>query len=47
MKKVYCPVNEWDCPFWQKDGTCSLESPIEDCDDYAFYVADDVEGDDE
>lgn len=19
MKKFYCPVNGWDCPYWKKD----------------------------
>lgn len=36
MKKVYCPVNGWDCPYWQKDGSCSLDNPIE-CDDFTFF----------
>ena len=25
MKKIYCPVNGWDCPYWRKDGTCSMK----------------------
>lgn len=37
MKKVYCPVNGWDCPYWQKDGTCTIENPIEDCDDFGVF----------
>ena len=24
MKKFYCPVNDWDCPYWKKDGTCKM-----------------------
>ena len=37
MKKVYCPVNGWDCPYWQKDGSCTIENPIEDCDDFGTF----------
>jgi len=44
MKKIYCSVNGWDCPYWRKDGTCSMEKeegvhPKEECDDYAFFDA--------
>ena len=34
---VYCPVNGWDCPYWTKEGHCSLypkEDPAEECDDF-------------
>ena len=34
---VYCPVNGWDCPYWTKEGYCSLypkEDPAEECDDF-------------
>ena len=37
MRKVYCPVNGWDCPYWQKDGSCIIENPIEDCDDFSIF----------
>ena len=42
MKKIYCPVNGWDCPYWKKDGTCSMREeegihPKEECDDYALF----------
>ena len=36
-EKVYCPVNGWDCPYWQKDGQCTIENPAEDCDDFASF----------
>lgn len=44
MKKIYCPVNGWDCPYWKKDGTCSMKEeenvhPKEECDDYALFDA--------
>ena len=43
-KKIYCPVNGWDCPYWKEDGTCSMKEeegvhPKEECDDYAFFDA--------
>lgn len=34
-KTVYCPVNGWDCPYYKKDGVCTIENPYENCDDYA------------
>lgn len=37
MKKVYCPVNGWDCPYWQKDGSCTIKDPIHECDDFATF----------
>lgn len=39
-EKIYCPVNGWDCPYWRKDGTCSMypkANPIDECDDFAFF----------
>lgn len=49
MSKIYCPVNGWDCPYY-KSGLCTIENPIENCDDFAVfwdedddYVADDEE----
>ncbi len=39
--KVFCPVNGWDCPYWKKDGSCSMIDeeldPVEECDDAAFF----------
>lgn len=38
-KKIYCPVNGWDCPYYKKDqcglGECGIEDPISECDDFA------------
>jgi hypothetical protein len=51
MDKFYCPVNGWDCPYWRKDGTCSMADdgdgdPREECDDAAameeFFEADSI-----
>ena len=33
-KKIYCPVNGWDCPYY-KEGECGIEDPMRDCDDFA------------
>lgn len=33
-KKIYCPVNGWDCPYYQ-EGECGIEDPISECDDFA------------
>lgn len=45
-KKIYCPVNGWDCPYY-KDGECGIENPIDECDDFgAFWdKGDDYESD--
>lgn len=26
-KKIYCPLNGWDCPYYKK-GECGIENPI-------------------
>lgn len=39
-KRIYCPVNGWDCPYF-KNGECGLESPILDCDDFASMWGED------
>lgn len=38
--KIYCPVNAWDCPYWNENGTCGMwpeNDPVEECDDFAFF----------
>ena len=41
MKKhIHCPANAWDCPYYTDEGhpcRCTLEDPMEDCDDFAFF----------
>lgn len=35
---IHCPVSGWDCPYYTDKGQpclCTLENPIEDCDDFA------------
>lgn len=41
-KKIYCPVNGWDCPYWKKDNICSMKEeegihPKDGCDDYIIF----------
>ena len=40
-KKFFCPVNGWDCPYWKKDGSCSMvddgDDPVMECDDAAYF----------
>ena len=47
-KKFFCPVNGWDCPYWKKDGSCSMvddgDDPVMECDDaYTFWCDEDHE----
>lgn len=37
MKKVYCPVNGWDCPHWREGGLCAIGNPMIECSDFAFF----------
>lgn len=36
-----CPTADFDCPYCDADGYCSLENPIEECDDAANCADDD------
>lgn len=33
---VYCPVNDWECPYWKK-GVCTIEDAVEDCADFGAH----------
>lgn len=38
MKVIYCPVNGWDCPYFDANGCCMMypdTDPIKECDDFA------------
>ena len=35
----YCPCNGYDCPYFGKEGVCSLDDPKE-CDDFNFFNED-------
>ena len=43
-KKFFCPVNGWDCPYWKKDGSCSMvddgDDPVMECDDAGYFYED-------
>lgn len=43
-KKFFCPVNGWDCPYFKKDGSCSMIDegldPEDECDDAAYFLED-------
>ena len=45
VKKFFCPVNGWDCPYWKKDGSCSMvddgDNPVMECDDAGYFFGDD------
>jgi hypothetical protein len=39
-KVIYCPVNGWDCPYFDANGCCMLYpefDPIDECDDFAVF----------
>ena len=36
MKKLFCPIDDFTCPYYKR-GKCELENPAEDCDDYAAF----------
>ena len=40
-KKMYCPANGWDCPYFNILGECELVTkgynPIEECDDCSYF----------
>ena len=35
-QSLYCPVNGWDCPYYE-NGICFIKDPMEDCDDWEFF----------
>lgn len=35
-KKIYCPANGWDCPYYKK-GECGIEDPMNECDDFGYF----------
>ncbi len=39
-KVIYCPVNGWDCPYFDANGCCMMypdTDPIKECDDFAAF----------
>lgn len=41
IKKFYCPVNAWDCPYWKEDSSCAMvddgDNPVMECDDAGYF----------
>ena len=41
-KHFHCPVNGWDCPYFEDDPRnnhhciCTMSDPMNDCDDFAY-----------
>ncbi len=56
-KVIYCPVNGWDCPYFDANGCCMMypdTDPIKECDDFASvwnegddYIVDPEEDEDD
>lgn len=44
-KKLFCPVNGWDCKYWKEDGTCRMVDkgwdPVQECTDAMFWYGKD------
>lgn len=37
---IHCPVNGWDCPYFDANGCCMMypdSDPLKECDDFAFF----------
>lgn len=44
MKKlVYCPTQDFTCPYCDANGVCMLDNPKRECDDYYAMIGDDEE----
>lgn len=46
-KEFFCPVDDWDCPYCEKDGLCALgASASKECDEAAaaFFCEGEEEG---
>ena len=41
-KPIYCPSNDFDCPYYGK-GLCHIAEPEEECDEFYFEEDDDEE----
>ncbi len=40
VKHIHCPVNGWDCPYWNDEDhpcRCTIPDPMADCDDFAAF----------
>lgn len=48
IKKFFCPVNGWDCPYFKEDGSCAMvdegDNPVEECDDAGYFFDEEEDG---
>jgi hypothetical protein len=40
---IFCPVNGWDCPYYEEHGVCICENVQDNCDDFYAMWADEIE----
>ena len=39
--KIYCPAEDWTCPYFdKKTWVCTIDNPMEECDEYYYYNGD-------
>jgi len=41
--KIFCPENDWTCPYLRKDGSCILKHVEEECDVFYSFWENDIE----
>lgn len=39
--KIFCPENDWDCPYLRKDGSCVLKH-VEACEVFYSFWENDI-----
>ena len=48
VKKFFCPVNGWDCPYFKEDCSCAMvdegDNPVEECDDAGYFFDEEEDG---
>ena len=48
VKKFFCPVNGWDCPYFKEDRSCAMvdegDNPVEECDDAGYFFDEEEDG---
>ena len=41
--RIYCPVDDYTCPYYYGDGICTLGHPEEECNDFYSMWEDEIE----
>lgn len=36
----FCPLSDWECPYYHESGICLLDNPKEECDDFYAETGD-------